>query len=409
MKSNSLLTYLNLRGVDIPVGRLELVSKNGRDRAAFRYDDGFLKRKDVFALGPSPQLSSDAQRCDVKGGIFPFLTDCLPGIWGRVLISRYEMQAAHEEERVPRQLSGLDYLLAVNDFSRQGALRFKSAADGEFLTAGTDGAIPPLTHLPKLLAASESVLDDSETYADLRELLIPGSSLGGARPKASVIDNDGDLCIAKFPKRDDGNSNVLLEACALTLAGRAGLHVQSWSLQRVLDKPVLLLKRFDRAGSRRIPFVSAMTMFNASDGESGEYSYLDLAEVIRKQCRNVAGDLREMWSRILFSVLISNTDDHLRNHGFIRTETDGWQLSPLYDVNPSIGRTEYLQLNIDEFSSFASVDLVMSVAGFFGLSGDESKAILERERNAVREWRAVAKSLGLSAREISRMEVAFKV
>lgn len=277
-----------------------------------------------------------------------------------------------------------------------------------FLSPKDKKAIPPLVELPKLLTASEKVLDDDASYNDIRELLAPGSSLGGARPKASVIDKAGNLCIAKFPKKDDSNNNVLWEAVALTLAEKAGLNVQRWELTTALGKAVLLLKRFDRTSDgQRIPFLSAMTMLNANDGESNEYSYLDLAEIIRTKGVNVRDDMKELWHRILFSVLISNTDDHLRNHGFLKTSAAGWQLSPLYDVNPSSDRTGNLQLNIDEDSSAASVELVMSVAEYFRLNKTEAEKILNQTRRAVAEWRDVAKALGIGAGEIARMAVAF--
>ena len=240
-------------------------------------------------------------------------------------------------------------------------------------------------------------------------MLVPGSSLGGARPKASVIDKKGNLCIAKFPKKDDNNNNVLWEAVALTLAENAGLKVQEWHLTQALGKSIILLKRFDRQNNYRIPFVSAMTMLNANDGENNEYSYLDMAEIIRTKGVNIKENLKELWCRILFSVLISNTDDHLRNHGFLKLEPNGWSLSPLYDVNPSADRISNLQLNIDDVSSVTSIDLVLSVADYFGVSKIEADKILRQQISAVSEWKAIAQHLGISSAEISRMSVAFKV
>ena len=262
--------------------------------------------------------------------------------------------------------------------------------------------------MPKLLAASEKFLDDAASFNDIKELLIPGSSLGGGRPKASVVDKKGNLCIAKFPKKDDNNNNVLWEAVALTLAEKAGLKVQKWQLTDVLGKKVLILKRFDRERNRRIPFISAMSMLNANDGESENYSYLDIAEIIRTKGVNVTEDLKELWSRILFSMLISNTDDHLRNHGFLKLEPNGWSLSPLYDVNPSIDRMDNLQLNVDETSSATSIDLALSVADYFGLSKPEADKILKQQIAAVSEWKTIAQHLGINNAEISRMKAAFR-
>ena len=405
-----ILTYvhINLNGEDISVGRLWSYFNNGKESASFKYDENWLKFSRNFELEPYLPLAEGTIHTDNKKSIFASMSDCSPDTWGRLLIKRNEEKLAEQENRPHRQFNQLDYLLAVNDFSRQGALRFKKAPDGEFLTAKDKKAIPPLVDLPRLLAASERIIDDDASFNDIKELLIPGSSLGGARPKASVIDKTGNLCIAKFPKKDDNNNNVLWEAVALILAEKAGLKVQKWQLTQALSKSVILLKRFDREGNRRIPFISAMSMLNANDGESGEYSYLDIAEIIRTKGVHVKEDLKELWSRMLFSVLISNTDDHLRNHGFLKLESNGWSLSPLYDVNPSADRTSNLQLNIDETSSTTSVDLVLSVADYFGLTKKEAEAILKRQTTAVSEWQPIAKHLGITGSEISRMNVAFR-
>lgn len=401
--------YVNYKGQDIPVGRLWSYFNNGRESASFKYDESWLKNPENFELEPYLPLTEGTFHTDTKKSIFASFSDCSPDSWGRLLIKQNEEKRAEKEKRARRQLNQIDYLLAVYDFSRHGALRFKQTPDGDFLSAKDNKAIPPLVELPKLLTASEKVLDDDASYNDIRELLAPGSSLGGARPKASVIDKTGNLCIAKFPKKDDNNNNVLWEAVALTLAEKAGLNVQRWELTTALGKAVLLLKRFDRTGGgQRIPFLSAMTMLNANDGESNEYSYLDLAEIIRTKGVNVTNDMKELWHRMLFSVLISNTDDHLRNHGFLRTDATGWQLSPLYDVNPSSDRTGNLQLNIDENSSTASVELVMSVAEYFRLNKAEAEKIFNQTRSAVAEWRDVAKALGIGAGEIARMAAAFE-
>lgn len=401
--------YVNYKGQDIPVGRLWSYFNNGRESASFKYDESWLKNPENFELEPYLPLTEGTFHTDTKKSIFASFSDCSPDSWGRLLIKQNEEKRAEKEKRARRQLNQIDYLLAVYDFSRHGVLRFKQTPDGDFLSAKDNKAIPPLVELPKLLTASEKVLDDDASYNDIRELLVPGSSLGGARPKASVIDKAGNLCIAKFPKKDDNNNNVLWEAVALTLAEKAGLNVQRWELTTAPGKAVLLLKRFDRTGGgQRIPFLSAMTMLNANDGESNEYSYLDLAEIIRTKGVNVTNDMKELWHRMLFSVLISNTDDHLRNHGFLRTNATGWQLSPLYDVNPSSDRTGNLQLNIDETSSTASVELVMSVAEYFRLNKAEAENILNQTRSAVAEWRDVAKALGIGAGEIARMAAAFE-
>lgn len=400
--------YINLDCEDIPVGRLWSYFNNGKESASFKYDESWLKFPRNFELEPYLPLTEGTIHTDNKKSIFASMSDCSPDTWGRLLIKRNEEKLAEQEKRQRRQLNQLDYLLAVNDYARQEALRFKQTPDGDFLTSKDKKAIPPLVDLPKLLAASEKFLDDEASFNDIKELLIPGSSLGGGRPKASVVDKKGNLCIAKFPKKDDNNNNVLWEAVALTLAEKAGLKVQKWQLTDVLGKKVLILKRFDRERNRRIPFISAMSMLNANDGESENYSYLDIAEIIRTKGVNVTEDLKELWSRILFSMLISNTDDHLRNHGFLKLEPNGWSLSPLYDVNPSIDRMDNLQLNVDETSSATSIDLALSVADYFGLSKPEADKILKQQIAAVSEWKTIAQHLGINNAEISRMKAAFR-
>lgn len=404
MADNLIYIYLHQRGEDCPVGRLWTRSHNGRESATFRYDENWLKRPDAFALEPSLPLVDGAQYTPAGRSIFACFTDCAPDTWGRVLIRRYRSRLGLAQ----RHISEVDYMLAVDDFSRAGALRFKLDPQGDFLSQG--GVIPPLVDIRKLLAMTERVLERSDSDDDLRQLVIPASSLGGARPKASVQDAaTGELFIAKFPRKDDSNSNVLWEAVALTLAQQAGLRVQQWRLEHVGSRAVLLLKRFDRAANKaRIPFISAMSMLGAADGESNAYSYLDLAEIIRSQGVNVKDNMRELWSRILFSVLISNTDDHLRNHGFLRAELSGWTLSPLYDVNPSVEQSDHLQLNIDESSSLADVDLVLSVADAFGLSGRDAEEIWKAQRSVVSGWRDVAKKIGIKGDEIRDMAHAFR-
>lgn len=404
MPDNLIHIYLQHRGIDCLVGRLWARCHNGRESATFRYDEGWLSRPDAFELEPALPLSEGTQHTPAGRSIFSSLTDCAPDTWGRILIRRYRERQGNTQ----RHLSEVDYMLAVDDFSRSGALRFKQDPDGDYLSQG--GVIPPLVEIRKLLAMTERVLARRNSEEDLRQLLIPGSSLGGARPKASVQDaTTGELFIAKFPRKDDSNSNVLWEAAALTLAERAGLRVQQWRLERIGSKAVLLLKRFDRAaGGMRIPFISAMSMLGAADGESSAYSYLDLAEIIRSRGVRVKENLRELWCRMLFSVLISNTDDHLRNHAFLRSDPSGWTLSPLYDVNPNVEQSDHLQLNIDEINNHAEVDLVISVAESFGLSGDEAEKIRRKQRAAVSGWRDVARSLGIKGDEIREMAYAFR-
>ena len=341
--------------------------------------------------------------------LFGSIGDSAPDSWGRLLMRRFEAQQAKQEKRSPRTLNEIDYLLYVNDFSRQGALRFKTEEEGPFLFPSEIKSIPPLVELPKLLAAAENIVNSSENFEELQLLLTPGSSLGGARPKASVLDKQKNLCIAKFPKRDDYTNTVLWEVVALQLAQNCGLHVQTWNVYNINRKPILLLKRFDRIGTQRIPFLSAMSMLNAIDNDPEVHSYLDIADAIRTIGSSPQTDLIELWKRIVFSVLISNTDDHLRNHGFLYVNGQGWQLSPLYDVNPSSDNKNILSTYITRQDNSQSLELTLEVCEYFGLTVQLAKQTISQMRQVVRQWPTIAKQLRLPSGELEKMEMAFKL
>lgn len=291
--------------------------------------------------------------------------------------------------------------------ARQGALRFAQTEGGPFVREGGQARIPPLIELARLLAAAEHFNEEKETQEDIRLLLAPGSSLGGARPKASVRGGDGQLLIAKFPHKMDETSAVLWEALALKLAAKAGVTAASWKLEQVSGKPALLLRRFDREGKRRLPFLSAMSMLGARDGET--HSYLELVDALRQHGAQVEEDLEQLWRRIVFYVLISNTDDHLRNLGFLYSGEAGWSLAPAYDLNPVSAelKPRVLTTNIDLYDGTASIDLVLSVAEYFNLSSDRARAVIAEVIKAVAPWRREAAGLGISRTEIDRMSSAF--
>jgi serine/threonine-protein kinase HipA len=320
---------------------------------------------------------------------------------------RQERREAAREGRPPRALSEIDFLLLVNDEARQGALRFAASEGGAFLAAAAAKAIPPLIELPRLLSASEHIEEEDETAEDLRLLLAPGSSLGGARPKASVRDRDGSLAVAKFPQKADRTRAVLWEAVALKLAAAAGVAVPAWRVELVADRSVLLLRRFDREGAARIPFLSAMSMLGASDRET--HSYLEIADAIRQYGAAPVEDLRQLWRRTVFSILISNTDDHLRNHAFLYAGNDGWRLSPAYDLNPVPAdiAPRVLSTSIDGGDPAASLDLALSVAAYFTLAPAEARKIACEAGRAVSRWRGAASRLGLRKAEMDRMASAF--
>ncbi|MGO8928471.1 MAG: type II toxin-antitoxin system HipA family toxin [Limisphaerales bacterium] len=302
----------------------------------------------------------------------------------------------------------IDFLLGVDDAVRQGALRFKEAGNKEFLACGPH-RIPPLVFLPKLLSASDHVLAEKDSDEDLRLLLAPGSSLGGARPKAAVADSDGRMLIAKFPHAEDEYGVESWSYLALKLAEKAGIHIPPCRLVEVAGRQVLLVSRFDREGTVRIPFLSAMSMLGAADGETR--SYLELADVLRRHGARTQADLKELWQRVLFSILVSNVDDHLRNHGFVYdTANRGWCLSPAYDINPVPRdvKPPYLSTLIDERDSEASFKLVMSTGEYYGLAVPDMRQIVQETVKAVSGWRKAAEKLRISRSEIDRMASAFE-
>lgn len=409
MADKKVLVYINLSGQDYFVGTLWSHFTRGKESSEFEYSKEWLNNNISFSLEPGLFLGSGKQVNTRKTPLFGSIGDSAPDTWGRILMRRYENQLAKNENRSPRTLNEIDYLLFVNDTARQGALRFKTENSEEFQYPGNIKAIPPLIDLTKLLAASEKIIASSEKESDLHLILAPGSSLGGARPKASVLDKNGELCIAKFPKKDDYTNNVLWEGVALTLAEQCGLNVQKWSILNVGKKHVLLLKRFDRKNETRIPFLSAMSMLNAVDNDTQIHSYLDIADAIRQYGVATKEDLTELWKRIVFSILISNTDDHLRNHGFLYEGQNGWKLSPLYDVNPSPDNKNALSTYITQTDNSQDLQLVLSVCEYFDLTTNDAKIIINDFKKTMKNWQNVAKQLGLGKSEIDKMESAFRL
>jgi serine/threonine-protein kinase HipA len=390
---------------EVPVGTLWFQSRNGRESASFEYAHAWIKQPERFALEPGLVLGGGTFH--IQSRLFGAFGDSAPDRWGRTLMRRREEHRARTAGETPRTLTELDYLLGIYDEARQGALRFREKAEGPFLAPPEKSAIPPLLALPKLLSASERFLESRENEEDLRLLLAPGSSLGGARPKASVYDAGGVLAIAKFPRKDDEFSSTLWEALALMLAERAGIQTPLWHIERILNKPVLILKRFDRQKQNRIPFLSAMGMLSAKDNE--QHSYLEIAYAITQDGANPERDLEELWRRLVFNILISNTDDHLRNHGFLYEPRLGWRLSPAYDMNPvphGIGPL-LLSLSIDFISLEASLEAALSVIEEFRLKKEKALSIIEEVKKAVSGWQSAARLLGIRREEIERMASAF--
>src|SRR5713226_6510536 len=369
------LVYVDLQGAPHLVGRLWARIRKERESATFEYDKSWLTHPERFSLEPALKLGPGPFHTTSDKPLFGAIGDSAPDRWGRVLMRRAERRRAEREGQTPRTVREIDYLLMVDDEARQGALRFAEREGGPFLAEHGPTKIPPLIELPRLLSAAEHVLSDTDSDEDLRLLLAPGSSLGGARPKASVRDRDGHLAIAKFPNKGDEINTVLWEAVALTLAAKAGITIPVWRLETVAEKPVLLLRRFDREQGMRVPFVSAMSMLEAKDNEAR--SYLEFVDVLRQHGASPKEDMHDLWRRIVFSILISNTDDHLRNHGFLWAGPAGWRLSPAYDLNPVPAdiKPRVLSTAIDLDNRAASLELAFEVAGYFGVSEREARKI----------------------------------
>ena len=408
MSKRLIYVYVDLKGAQHLVGRLWVHNKRNRDSASFEYDESWLSNAERFPLEPLLQLTAGSFHTGADKALFGAIGDSAPDRWGRVLMRRAARRHADAEGEQAHTLTEIDYLLLVSDEARQGALRFTEEKDGLFLAGIESAPIPPLVDLPRLLSATENLLNDEESDEDLRLLLAPGSSIGGARPKASVKDRDRQLYIAKFPHKDDEFASALWEAVALRLASKAGISTPEWYLKKIASKHVILLKRFDRVDGWRVPFLSAMSMLNAKDNE--DHSYLEIVDVIRQYGAAPKEDMMALWRRIVFNILISNTDDHLRNHAFLYDGQCGWRLSPAYDMNPvpiEI-RPRVLTTAIDMDDRTASLDLALSVVRDFNLSDQDANKIISEVGHVVSKWREIAMSFSLSKREINRMASAFE-
>src|SRR5256885_2328981 len=399
--------YVGLGGAPQFCGRLWARARKGQESASFEYDEGWLRSANRFSLEPALSLGPGSVHTGQGKALFGAIGDSAPDRWGRMLMGRAERRAAKREKRTARTLREIDYLLMVDDEARQGALRFSKEPGGPFLRPGAADRIPPMVKLPRLLVAAEHFEGDAETEEDIRLLLAPGSSLGGARPKASVRSKNGDLLIAKFPHKTDETNVVLWEALALRLSRKAGIKVPFWSVETISRKSVLILERFDRLNKRRIPFLSAMSMLGAKDNET--HSYLEIVDALRQHGATPKADMEALWRRIVFSILISNTDDHLRNHGFLYAGSDGWRLSPAYDLNPvpTDIKPRILATAINEDDNTASLALAMEVAGYFELEDAKAREIAAQVGNSVARWDEDAGELGIGKTDRERMTSAF--
>jgi serine/threonine-protein kinase HipA len=399
--------HIDLSNGTHPVGLVRSNRVRGTETFVFEYDDKWLENPACLSLEPGLTLTRGTFAPRAGQATFGSIGDSAPDTWGRRLMQRTERRSAEREGRAVRTLMESDYLLGVTDETRLGALRFRRAGEEAF-QAPTRAGVPALIELGRLLQITERILRDEETDEDLQLIFAPGSSLGGARPKASVIDQHGHLSIAKFPKENDEYSMETWEEIALRLARLAGIATPHHELVEVAGKVVMLSRRFDRAGASRIPFLSAMAMMGAKDGERG--SYPEIVDALTQYGAQGKTDAHALYRRVTFNVLISNVDDHLRNHGFLWLSSAGWSLSPAYDLNPVPAdlKARVLTTNIDLEEGTCSLDLLESAAEFFALKLPQAREIIKEVAIVTSTWREAAKKVGARSAEITRMASAFE-
>ena len=407
--------YLDADQMEVPslMGALHRQPSGKGEVFSFKYDKAWIARAEAFSFDPDLALADGHQYPLADRSNFGIFTDSSPDRWGRLLMQRKENMRARHEGRRPRTLTEWDFLMGVHDETRLGALRFK-LPDGPYIDSDTKLAAPPLTSLRALQAASlrfEQHINEEEhpEYERwLTQLIAPGTSLGGARPKASVRDEKGGLCMAKFPSRQDTRDVGAWELVANALARKAGINVPDARPLHFDESAftTFLVKRFDRtAEGRRLAFVSAMTLTQHKDGDEGA-SYLELVELLQSRGANTAADCEQLFRRVLFNIRIHNTDDHLRNHGFF-VDRNGIRLSPAYDINPSVDRNE-LSLAIDEMEAVCDVSVAMNAYKSYGISAAQADRALQSIEAAVAGWRTEANGFGIPKADQTLMAAAFE-
>ncbi len=396
------------------IGVLSATHSRKKEIFSFEYSTEWLDLKFCMIIDPDLQFYRGTQYLTNEKSNFALFLDSSPDRWGRLLMRRKEAAVARQEKRKEKYLQESDYLLGVYDEQRMGALRFKASEDGVFLNDSTHLAIPPWASLRELEYASlqierNDITDDPDYLKWLNMLISPGSSLGGARPKAGVIDTDNNLWIAKFSSRNDEKDIGAWEMVVNELAKNAGLSVAKGMIRKFSGRHhTYLTQRFDRDNKgNRTHFASAMTMLGYQDGDDAQdgISYLEIVEFLIQHGSSIDNDLEELWRRIVFFISVSNTDDHLRNHGFLLTE-NGWTLSPAYDINPVEFGTG-LSLNISENDNSLNLDVAREVAPYFRLSEQKTDKIIRQVIESVSEWKNYAEKYNIPKSEQTVMEKAF--
>lgn len=397
------------------VGELCYEKLRGSESYAFRFDDNWLKFHAGIKLSEDINNYPGLQYTQPGNDIFGCFSDALPDRWGRTLLKRREQIQASEEKRAVRNLSSFDYLMGIDDFSRMGGFRLKRELDGDFINVSPSLKIPPLTELRQLVLASQEVekSEENDVLPEkkwIAQLIQPGTSLGGARPKAGVLDDRGNLCIAKFPSRKDDYDTGLWEHFSHLLARKAGIYAAQTKVLGGLGKyHTLLSKRFDRTDEgKRIHFASSMSLIGLRDGDNaqGGYGYLNIVDFILQSCCDVEKNLQELYRRVAFNICIGNSDDHFRNHGFLLTPR-GWTLSPAYDMNPTLN--EYQSLLINESSNKADIRTLQESCESYMIKKEVAENIIRQVQAAVAGWENLAILLQIPAREVTMFKDRFKL
>ena len=397
------------------VGELCYEKLRGSESYAFRFDDNWLKFHAGIKLSEDINNYPGLQYTQPGNDIFGCFSDALPDRWGRTLLKRREQIQASEEKRAVRNLSSFDYLMGIDDFSRMGGFRLKRELDEDFINVSPSLKIPPLTELRQLVLASQEVekSEENDVLPEkkwIAQLIQPGTSLGGARPKAGVLDDSGNLCIAKFPSRKDDYDTGLWEHFSHLLARKAGIYAAQTKVLGGLGKyHTLLSKRFDRTDEgKRIHFASSMSLIGLRDGDNaqGGYGYLNIVDFILQSCCDVEKNLQELYRRVAFNICIGNSDDHFRNHGFLLTPR-GWTLSPAYDMNPTLN--EYQSLLINESSNKADIRTLLESCESYMIKKEVAENIIRQVQAAVTGWENLAVLLQIPAREVTMFKDRFKL
>ena len=412
----TLYIYADFDWLDEPllVGELGYESLRGSDSYSFTFDNDWLRQYASLFLSADINTYPGPQYTQPDRDIFSCFSDALPDRWGRLLLNRREQILATEENRPVRKLSSFDYLVGIDDFSRMGGFRFKTSPDGAFINSEKSLRIPPLAEIRALVEASVEI-EKSEELNRLPEkewllqLVHPGTSLGGARPKASVMDESGRLCVAKFPSRNDDYDVGLWEHHSHLLAKEAGVTAADTDVVDTGGKyHALLSKRFDRtANGRRKHFASAMTLLGLTDGCDAKTGngYLDIVDFILQNCCDVENNLRQLYRRVAFNIAIGNSDDHFRNHGFLLT-TRGWTLSPAYDLNPTLN--DYQALLINATTNRGDLQVLLDSSEQYMIGREDARHIIDEVRAGVRHWKSIATRLGIAKREMDVFEQVYK-